>query len=88
MHRPEGARSHPAMASEGPEGVLMTLMAACRDVERIFPMMTGLPQATEGFDEAWGEVGTAQMQRLRDYWRQRLRGELSNHAYHELDSYE
>lgn len=86
--RPEGLRSHPSMASEGPEGVLLTLMAAYRDVEMIFHVMTGLPQANEGFDEAWGEVGIAQMQRLRDNWRKRLQGELSKHAYHELDSYE
>jgi hypothetical protein len=88
VQRPERISSHPAMTREGREGVLMTLMAACRDVESIFPKMTGLPRATEGFDEAWGEVGTAQMQQLTGYWRQRHRGELSNHAYHELDSYE
>jgi hypothetical protein len=88
VSRPEGLRSHPSITSEGPEGVLMTFMAACRDVEMIFHTMTGLPQEKEGFEEAWGEIGIAQMQRLRDYWRKQLRGELSNHAYHELDSYE
>lgn len=88
LPRPGDLRSHPSMASEGPEGVLLTLMAACRDVEKFFPMMTGLPQETEGFDEAWGEAGTQQMQRLTDYWRKRLRGNLSKFAYHELDSYE
>jgi len=46
--------------------------------------MTRQPEATEGLDEAWGDVGRAQIHRLQDYWQTKLKEELREFSYQPL----
>jgi DNA primase len=50
-------------------------------------LVTGIPEAREGLDDAWGEVGESQMQRLHHYWRTKLKSDLEQFAYQPLNSY-
>lgn len=85
--RPDRLKTNPALVGDEHHGIPAAIKAAHEDVERIFPLLTGRPESTEGLDEAWGDVGKSHMRRLRDYWRTKLRGELLRFAYHPLNSY-
>jgi hypothetical protein len=63
------------------------MKAAYLDVEKIFSILTGMPEAPEGANDAWGSVGKSQMQRLRDFWDTRLKAELAAFAHQPLTSY-
>jgi len=84
--KPQGLGTHPAFRGEEPHKI-PAIIAGRRDVETIFSQLTGQPEATEGLDEAWGEVDRSQMYRLQNYWRTRLKGELLEFAYAPLSSY-
>ena len=85
--RPQGLRTAPPLVGDEPHNIPAAIKAAHLDVERIFSQLTGKPEATEGLDDAWGDAGKRQIDRLQDYWRTRLKGELLKFAYHPLSSY-
>jgi hypothetical protein len=85
--RPQGLHTHPALVNDELHNIPLTIKAAHLDVERIFSQLTGRPEATEGLDDAWGDVGKSQMYRLQDYWRTKLKGELLGFAHQPLSSY-
>lgn len=84
---PEGLDTHPAFQGHGEDHKIPTIIAGHRDVEKIFSQLTGQPAATEGIDDAWGEVGKSQMNRLQDHWRTKLKEELLEFAYQPLSDY-
>ncbi len=85
--RPQGLDTHPAFLGEEPHKI-PAIRAGQLDVEKIFSQLTGKPEATEGLDDAWGDVGKSQMHRLQDYWQTKLKEELRRFAYQPLRSYE
>ena len=84
--RPQGLDTHPAFVGDEVHKI-PTMKAGQLDVERMFSQLTGQPEATEGLDDAWGEVGKSQMYRLQDYWRTKLKWELLEFAHKPLSSY-
>jgi hypothetical protein len=84
--RPEGL-THPSLVGDAHHGIPMPMKAAYLDVEKIFSILTGMPEAPEGANDAWGSVGKSQMQRLRDFWDTRLKAELAAFAHQPLTSY-
>ncbi len=85
--KPQGLRTHPALVGDKLHNIPSTIKAAHLDAERIFSQLTGRPEATEGLDDAWDDIGEVQMYRLQDYWRTKLKGELSRFAHQPLSSY-
>jgi hypothetical protein len=85
--RPGELHTHPALVGDEFYRIPMTIRAAQRDVKGIFSRLTGRPEATEGLDDAWGDVGRSQMLRLQDYWRTKLKEQLLRFAYRPLNSY-
>ncbi len=85
--RPGGLRTHSTLVGDEFYKIPLSIRAAHLDIEKIFSLLTGRPEATEGIDDAWGKLGRAQMNRLQDHWRTRLRGELLEFAYQPLGSY-
>ncbi len=85
--RPKGLEASPPLLGDKLHNIPMTITAALRDVDKIFSLITGKPEVTEGLEDAWSDVGKAQMRRLQDYWRMKLKGELAQFAYHPLNSY-
>jgi hypothetical protein len=83
--KPQGLDTHPAFF--GAEGHIPIMKQGQLDVERIFSQLTGQPEATEGLDEAWGDIGRSQVHRLQDYWRRKLKGKLLTFAHQPLSSY-
>lgn len=84
--RPQGLDTHPAFVGDEANKI-PAIKAGQLDVERIFSQLTGQPEATEGLDDAWGDVVQSQMYRLQDYWRTKLKGELLEFTYKPLSSY-
>jgi hypothetical protein len=85
--RPHGLATHPVFVGDEPYGIPKTIKAAHWDVEKIFPLLTGAPEATEGLDDAWGDLGKSQTRRLQNYWRTNLKGKLLPFAHQPLSSY-
>jgi len=84
--RPQGLDTHPAFVGDAVHKI-PAIKAGQLDIEKIFSQLTGQPEATEGLDDAWGDVGKSQMYRLQDYWRTKLKGELLEFAHQPLSSY-
>ncbi len=84
---PKGIEASPPLRGDKLYNIPMTITAAHRDVDRIFSIITGISEATEGLEDIWGDVGGAQIRRLEDYWRTKLEGELTRFAYHPLLSH-
>jgi hypothetical protein len=85
--RPPGLRTHSTLVGDETYAIPKAIKAAHLDVESIFSLLTGVAEAKEGLDEAWGDVGKSQMYRLQDYWQTKLRGELLGFAYQPLNNY-
>jgi hypothetical protein len=85
--RPPGLLSDPSLVGDEPDRIPKTIKVAHSDVEDIFVLLTGIAKATEGLDDAWGDVGKSQMNRLRDYWRTTLKRELLEFAHQPLSSF-
>lgn len=85
--RPRGLREHPAVVGDALHKIPATVRAAQLQVEEMISRVTGRPEATEGLDDAWGDVGEAQTRRLLTYWRSRLRAELLGFAYQPLSGH-
>ena len=85
--RPQRLRTQSPLVGAELHNIPMTIKAGQLDAEKMFSQLTGRPEATEGLDEAWGDVGKSQMYRLQDYWRTKLKGELLRFAHQPLSSY-
>jgi hypothetical protein len=85
--RPQGLHTKSPLIGDELHHIPMTIKAGQVDAEKMFTQLTGKPEATEGFDEAWGDVGKSQMYRLQDYWQTKLKGELLRFAQQPLSSY-
>jgi hypothetical protein len=85
--RPQRLRTQSPLVGDELHNIPMTIKAGQLDVEKIFSQLTGKPEATEGLEDAWGDVGTSQMYRLQDYWQTKLKGELLSSAYRPLSDY-
>ena len=85
--RPQGLRAHSTLVGDEFYKIPLPIQAAHLDVKKIFSQLTGRPEATDGLDDAWGDVGKSQMYRLQDYWRTTLKGELAQFAYQPLSRY-
>ncbi len=85
--KPQGLDTHPAFIGDELHKI-PAIKAGQLDVEKIFSQLTGKPEATEGLDEAWSDVGKSQIYRLQDYWQTKLKEELLEFAHQPLRSYE
>lgn len=85
--RPHGLDTDPVFVGDEPHGIPKTIKAAHSEVEEIFSLVTGIAEATEGLNDAWGHLGQSQMQRLRAYWKTKLKGELLRFAHQPLQIY-
>ncbi len=85
--RPGGLREHSTLVGDEFYKIPLPVQAAYPDVEHAFSRLTGKPEATEGLDDAWGDVGKSQMNRLQDYWRTKLKGELTTFTHQPLSDY-
>src|SRR4051794_38984782 len=69
LPRPEGLEYFPPFVGDEDHKIPLTITASYRIVEMDFSKITGKPEEPEGIEDAWGDIGKAQMQRLEDYWR-------------------
>lgn len=84
--RPQVLDAHSTLVGDELFKIPATIEAAHLDIERIFSQLTGKSETTEGIADAWGSVGKSQMNRLRDYWCTKLKGELLGFAHQPLRS--
>lgn len=84
---PAGREDHPVFVVDEPDGIPKMIKAAQTSVENAFARISGILVSEAGLDEAWGDAGAAQINRLREYWRTTLRDKLGSVAYHPLNDY-
>jgi len=85
--RPDGLKTHSTLVGDRVHRIPWGIRAAHLEVEKAFSFLTGRPQGTRGLDEAWGDVGQSEIDRLRGYWRKKLSKELQVFAYQPLATY-
>ncbi len=67
--------------------VPITVAAGFKIVEEAFSKIMGFESSTVSVEDAWGEIGFNQIDKLRKFWNDELMGKLQKYSYVELEAY-
>lgn len=63
----------------------LVALATFQNIERDFATITGLPLSSAGLDDAWSDVGQAEMAEMKLSWKEDLSNQLGSLAFQPLD---